>query len=122
MAADWVAVDPSTRDTADTWTEIGYVSGEGKQKVQSVTSPAPQPGQPRPGHSYRYDPTNRTSYLDLAGLTPAAGYSTRVTYDAAYRTLTSTDAAGAHDDLDLGRQGPADLQHGRGRADVDHGL
>lgn len=95
LVADWVAVDPATRDTTESWTQIAYVAGEGEQKVASVTSPAPAPGQPRPGHSYRYDPANHTSYVDVAGLTPAVGYATKVTYDTADRLLTSTDADGA---------------------------
>lgn len=96
LAADWVAVDPVGRGgTTDTVTFIEYDnSTAAKPKVTSVTEPVPTPGQPRPRTFYRYDPANRQTFIDTAGLTPATGFSTKVTYDEADRLLSTTDATG----------------------------
>ncbi|WP_245782337.1 PA14 domain-containing protein [Actinokineospora terrae] len=95
LAADWVAVNPGVRDTADTYTAIGYDNTAAvKPAATSVTSPAPSVGAARPGHSYRYDRPNRIAYTDIAGITPAIGFSNKVTYDDADRLLSATDATG----------------------------
>jgi RHS repeat-associated protein len=94
LGADWVAADPANHPAADATTQITYTTVNGKPAASSITAPVPAPGQPRPQHSYRYDPANRTSYVDVAGLTPAVGFYTKLTYDTADRTLTSTDATG----------------------------
>jgi RHS repeat-associated protein len=92
LANDWVAVDPTTRNNDNSTWQIGYDTGG--TIATSITAPAPQPGQPRPRHSYRYDPTNKQSFVDVAGLSPATGFFTKVTYDAAWRLLSTTDATG----------------------------
>ncbi|WP_409463266.1 PA14 domain-containing protein [Amycolatopsis sp. GA6-003] len=94
LAADWVAADPASRNLIDYYTTIGYADQNGKTQVTNVTESAPGPGQPRPKTTYRYDPANRTSYTDTAGLSPATGFASKVTYDDADRTLSVTDAAG----------------------------
>ncbi len=98
LVADWVAKDPATRDTAETWTEIRYGTDEDDDpllphKVKSVTSPAPAPGKPRPGRSYRYVSGSETQ-VDVAGLSLPGGFARRVTFDAALRSLTDTNATG----------------------------
>ncbi|MEV5300269.1 PA14 domain-containing protein [Amycolatopsis methanolica] len=89
-AADWVAVDPTNRDNDTTRWLVAYTSG----KATSVTGPAPAVGAARPAHSYRYDPANSQTFTDVAGLTPETGFFSKVTYDSAYRTLSTTDATG----------------------------
>ncbi|HYQ68088.1 PA14 domain-containing protein [Actinophytocola sp.] len=92
LVNDWVAVDPTTRSTPESTWAIGYDAGG--TVATSITAPAPQPGQPRPRHGYRYDPANHRSFVDEAGLSPAVGFFTRVTYDDAWRLLSTTDATG----------------------------
>ncbi|RLK62005.1 PA14 domain-containing protein [Actinokineospora cianjurensis] len=95
LAADWVAVNPGVRDTAATYTAIGYDNTAAVKPVAtSVTSPAPVTGASRPAHSYRYDRPNRIAYTDVAGITPAVGFSNKVIYDDADRLLSTTDATG----------------------------
>ncbi len=96
LAVDWVSIDPGTRQTDDTLTKIDYDTSTSKPKAASVTLPMPAPGQAalRPAHSYRYDPANRQTYVDIAGLTPATGFALKVTYDEADRLLTTTNSAG----------------------------
>ncbi|RLK60779.1 RHS repeat-associated protein [Actinokineospora cianjurensis] len=95
LAADWVAVNPGVRDTAATYTAIGYDNTAAVKPVAtSVTSPAPSIGASRPAHSYRYDRPNRIAYTDIAGISPAIGFSSKVTYDDADRVLSTTDANG----------------------------
>ncbi|WP_275895924.1 MULTISPECIES: PA14 domain-containing protein [Amycolatopsis] len=95
LVNDWVAVDPATRYTNfDVMTKIDYDKTSGKPKAVKVTEPQPAPGQPRPETSYRYDPANRQTFTDTAGLNPAIGFASKVTYDEADRTLSTTDAAG----------------------------
>ncbi|RJQ86676.1 hypothetical protein D5S19_11055 [Amycolatopsis panacis] len=106
LAADWVAADPASRNLIDYYTTIGYADQNGKTQATNVTEPAPAPGQPRPKTTYRYDPANRTTYTDTAGLNPAVGFSGKVTYDDADRTLSTTDAAGK---TSLQEWGPNDL-------------
>ncbi len=95
LAVDWVAVDPANRDLATTKTQIAYDTST-PPKATSVTLPAPDGGAstPRPAHSYRYDPANSQTFVDVAGLSPAVGYASKVTYDGSYRPLTLTDATG----------------------------
>jgi RHS repeat-associated protein len=93
LAGDWVAVDPPSRNTPDSTWQVGYDTGG--TIATSITAPTPQPGQPRPRHSYRYDPANHQSFVDIAGLTPLpTGFFTKVTYDDSWRLLSTTDATG----------------------------
>ncbi|SER12773.1 RHS repeat-associated core domain-containing protein [Actinokineospora terrae] len=95
LAADWVAVNPGVRDTAATYTAIGYDNTAAVKPVAtSVTSPAPTSGAARPQHSFRYDRPNRIAYTDIAGITPAIGFFNKVIYDDADRLLSTTDATG----------------------------
>ncbi|WP_233224144.1 PA14 domain-containing protein [Amycolatopsis sp. BJA-103] len=95
LVNDWIAADPANRSAAaDLRSEITYDSSSGKPKGVKVADPAPVPGQPRSATSYRYDPANRQTFTDTAGLTPATGFTTRVTYDSIDRTLSTTDSAG----------------------------
>lgn len=95
LAADWVAIDPVDRPSTTTMTLIGYDTTTGaKPKVTSVTEAEPAPGRPRPQHAYRHDPANRQTFVDVAGLSPATGFFSKVTYDEADRLLSTTDATG----------------------------
>ncbi|MBP2325458.1 RHS repeat-associated protein [Kibdelosporangium banguiense] len=88
---DWIAADLANRDLPALATEIAYIDHDGRKKASTVTQPPPAVGQPRPAHAYRYVTATETQ-MDLAGLSPAAGFARKVTFDEAYRTLTDTDA------------------------------
>ncbi|HVV12772.1 MAG TPA: PA14 domain-containing protein [Amycolatopsis sp.] len=90
IAADWVALDPTNRDNDNSRWVIGYTGTQ----AASVTAPAPTIGAARPAHSYRYDPANSQTFTDIAGISPAVGFSSKATYDTAFRQLTATDATG----------------------------
>ncbi|GAA3689142.1 PA14 domain-containing protein [Lentzea roselyniae] len=93
---DWVAQDPATRNIAETYTAISYTDLGGRRAAANVQTPSANGlanGQ-RLGHTYRYDRANRQSFVDIYGLSPAAGYALKVTYDDADRLLTNTDATG----------------------------
>jgi RHS repeat-associated protein len=94
LAADWAAVDPANRNTIGTYTTVGYTTLNGRVHGFRTTAPEPAPGQPRPRHTYRFDPANHQTFVDADGLSPATGFFSRVTYDDAYRLLTTTDATG----------------------------
>lgn len=94
LVNDWVAVDlPNRGPLTEVLTAIGYDTGTGKPRATSVTLPAPAVGQPRAGRTYRYVSGTETQ-VDFAGLSPATGYGRTVTFDAALRQLTDTDATG----------------------------
>lgn len=94
LALDWAAVDPTNRNTIDTFTAILYTGLNGANVPQKITGPAPTPGAAKPEHDYRYDPANQQTFVDVAGLSPSVGFASKVTYDSAERLLTSTDATG----------------------------
>jgi RHS repeat-associated protein len=94
LAGDWVAADPAGRSGPEALYIVDYDRTGPKPRAKSVQAPVPVPGQPRPQRSYRHDPANRQTFVDQAGLSPATGFFTKVTYDAALRLLTSTDATG----------------------------
>lgn len=94
VANDWVNVDPATRNTIAIYTAIQYVSSGGVFQPTKVISPAPEPGAARPEHDYQFDPVNRRTLVNEASLHPTLGFTTKVTYDSAYRMLTSTNATG----------------------------
>jgi len=107
LVNDWIAADPTNRaSAADVRSEITYDGSTGKNKAKTVTAPAPAPGQPRSMKTYRYDPANRQTLLDTAGLTPASGFASKVTYDATDRTVSTTDATGK---VSAQEWGPKDL-------------
>ncbi len=88
LAADWVANDPATRDNDTTRTLVGYDTAA-SPRATVITAPAPLPGENRPARTYTYGAGQTT--VDVAGV---SNHDTFVTYDAAMRPLTSTDAAG----------------------------
>ena len=96
LAVDWAAQDPANRNIAETYTTVDYGVVGARRGAVNVLAPAPngQAGANRPWHAYRYDLPNRQTFVDVAGVTPASGYSTKVTFDDADRQLTSTDATG----------------------------
>ncbi|WIY02434.1 PA14 domain-containing protein [Amycolatopsis mongoliensis] len=95
VANDWIAADPGNRKASegDLTHTVGYDT-TAKPKATSVVSAVPALGQARPSRAYRYDPANRQTFTDIAGLNPAAGFFSKVTYDDADRTTSTTDAAG----------------------------
>jgi RHS repeat-associated protein len=96
LAVDWSAQDPATRNIIETYTVVNYGTVGTRKGATSVQAPTPdgKPGGHRPAHSYRYDPANRQTFVDLAWHNPVSGYFTKVTYDEADRQLSSTDATG----------------------------
>lgn len=94
LGADWLAADPVNHSDTDPTTYIAYTTVNGKPAVSAISSPVPAPGQDRPYRAYRYQPANRTTFVDVAGLTPAPGFFSKVTYDTSDRLLTTTDATG----------------------------
>ena len=95
LANDWIAADPANRkaNEGDLTTVITYDTGV-KPKATNVSLSVPAIGRPREGNTYRYDPANRTTFVDTAGLSPAVGFSSKVVYDDADRALSTTDSAG----------------------------
>jgi RHS repeat-associated protein len=95
IANDWIAADPANRKAkeGDLTTTIGYDTSA-KPKAGGVSFAVPAIGQPRSGRTYRYDPANRQTFVDIAGLSPTTGFYSKVTYDAADRALSTTDATG----------------------------
>lgn len=89
LAADAVAAGVAPDDDT-TRTLITYDTAG---RAASVTLAAPKTGVARPARSYRYTTAGETQ-IDVAGLAPAAGYASKVTFDGAGRTLTGTDATG----------------------------
>jgi RHS repeat-associated protein len=98
LVNDWIAADPANRaNRTDILTVLTQDTTPGKPKATNVTLPVPdgRTTTPRPAHSYRYDPPNRQTFVDVAGVTPTIGFSRKVTYDDADRALVTTDASGA---------------------------
>ncbi len=94
-AADWVARDPATRSNDQANYVVHYLdAGTAKPQVLQVYEPKASPDVERGRHGYRYNADQRTTHVDVDGVSPATGYFTKVTYDAAFRQLTSTDATG----------------------------
>ncbi|MEU4448304.1 PA14 domain-containing protein [Actinosynnema sp. NPDC050801] len=94
-ASDWVARDPANRNTDAANYVVHYVDHTAaKPLIRQVYEPKAAADVERGRHGYRYDPAQRTTYVDVDGVTSASGFSTKVTYDAAFRQLTSTDATG----------------------------
>ncbi|WP_410603193.1 PA14 domain-containing protein [Amycolatopsis sp. lyj-90] len=95
LANDWIAADPANRKSgeADLTNQITYDTAA-KPKVTGFTASAAALGQSRPARAYRYDSANRQTFVDVAGLSPAPGYFSKVTFDDADRTTSTTDATG----------------------------
>ncbi|GDY32781.1 hypothetical protein GTS_44140 [Gandjariella thermophila] len=127
LVNDWIAADPANRaNRTDILTVVGYDnSANPKPKATSVTLPVPDGSTttPRPAHSYRYDPPNQQSFVDVAGLSPAVGFAEKVTYDDADRTLTTTDATGKTTSHTWNvKDQPLTSTDTAGRTGVHHGL
>lgn len=94
-AVDWVAQDPANRNNDRASYIVHYVDHTvPKPLARQVFQPKASADVERTRHGFRYDPANRTSYVDADGLSPAIGFVTKVVYDDAFRLLSSTDATG----------------------------
>nr|WP_249409123.1 PA14 domain-containing protein [Frigoribacterium sp. CFBP 8751] len=97
LANDWLAVPNTGRvDAPAVKTQIAY---DDKGRATSVTLPAPDgvTENTRPQKTYAYGPVTGagTATVDVAGLTvPAGAHAMTVTYDDAWRQLTSTSPSG----------------------------
>ncbi len=90
-ANDWLAADSSRAIDQNTATTITYQDG----KATSVTLPAPDgvTSASRPAKTYTYG--TGTSFVDVPALgLPSGTHATTVTYDAAWRQLTTTSPSG----------------------------
>ncbi|KTR20323.1 hypothetical protein NS330_06455 [Curtobacterium citreum] len=88
---DWLAADSSRAIDQNTATTITYQDG----KATSVTLPAPDgvTSASRPAKTYTYG--TGTSFVDVPALgLPSGTHATTVTYDAAWRQLTTTSPSG----------------------------
>ncbi|MCG8922254.1 PA14 domain-containing protein [Lentzea sp. CC55] len=94
-AADWVSQDHVNRNTdAANYIVHYYDHTAAKPIARTIYQPYTTHGEERGFHSYRYDTSAKTSYVDIAGITPIIGFSRKVVYDDAFRLLSSTDATG----------------------------
>ncbi|WP_245822051.1 PA14 domain-containing protein [Lentzea waywayandensis] len=94
-AADWVSQDHANRNTdASNYIVHYYDHTATKPIARTIYQPYTTHGEERGYHSYRYDTGTKTSFVDIAGLNPAIGFSRKVVYDDAFRLLSSTDATG----------------------------
>ncbi|MFD4670569.1 PA14 domain-containing protein [Lentzea sp. NPDC058450] len=95
LGADWVSQDHANRNTdAANYVVHYYDHTAAKPVVRTIYQPITTPGEERGFHSYRYDTGAKTSFVDIAGLTPAIGFARKVVYDDAFRLVASTDATG----------------------------
>jgi len=88
LASDWLAADLSRSNNDDVFTLVGYTwaDPDPMRKATSLSSPMSAPGdatRPRVVHTYRYEPSNKQSFVDITGLTPATGFASKITYDDA---------------------------------------
>ncbi|MBW5420801.1 hypothetical protein GKQ77_04340 [Streptomyces sp. BG9H] len=92
LVMDWIAVDPSRRDTAAARYRIGYAKDS--PRAAAVTGPEPTGFATTPTGSPRHDYTYRQGGADVrvAGVETAQGWARRTTYDTSGRLLTDTDA------------------------------
>ncbi|MBD8729437.1 hypothetical protein IFT45_16015, partial [Frigoribacterium sp. CFBP 13707] len=97
LANDWLAAPNTGRvDAPAVKTQIAY---DATGRATSVTLPAPDgvTENTRPQKTYAYGPATGagTATVDVAGLTvPAGAHAMTVTYDDAWRQLTSTSPSG----------------------------
>lgn len=86
LASDYV--DRALRADNDLLrTVVDYVG----ERATSVVLPEPQPGHPRPAHSYRYVSASETQ-VDVAGLPQSAGFFRKVQFNGAGQVTADTDA------------------------------
>ncbi|RUQ10137.1 PA14 domain-containing protein [Curtobacterium sp. HSID17257] len=97
LTNDWLAADTSRDPAGPVTTDIRY---DGKNRATSVTLPAPDgvSSASRPQKTYTYGEEdaarNRTSAVDVAGITVPNGHASTVTMDAALRQTSATSASG----------------------------
>lgn len=94
LGSDWVSVDPVRNRQETTYVVLYYDHTAVKPVVSQIQPPIPTEGASRPSRTYRPDPSNRRTFVDIGGISPPIGFSTLVTYDDAYRLLSTTDATG----------------------------
>lgn len=90
-ANDWLAADSTRTVNTNTATTIAYTDG----KATSVTLPAPDGVTPasRPLKTFTYG--DKTSFVDVPALgLPSGTHAETVTYDDAWRQLTTTSPSG----------------------------
>jgi YD repeat-containing protein len=93
LAADAIAAGRLVND-ATVRTEIAYDSTARTAKATAVTFPKALPGDTfRSGHTYRYVSSTET-WVNMAGVTTASGWSRKVTFDTSARLIADTDALG----------------------------
>ncbi|OIH94366.1 PA14 domain-containing protein [Curtobacterium sp. MCBA15_001] len=97
LTNDWLAADTSRDAAGPVTTDIRY---DASDRAVSVTLPAPDgvSSASRPQKTYTYgDPDtngNRSSAVDVAGITVPNGHASTVTMDAALRQTSATSASG----------------------------
>ncbi|WP_394616589.1 PA14 domain-containing protein [Lentzea sp. JNUCC 0626] len=95
VAADWVSKDHANRSNDRANYIVHYYDHTAAKPVaRQVFQPQVAADVQRTQHIFRYDPAQRTSYVDVVGFSPAVGYFTKVVYDDAFRLLSTTDATG----------------------------
>jgi hypothetical protein len=95
VANDWVTIPGHTASDANA-TTITYDSA-GRAVTVSLPAPDGVTISSRPQKTYTYDTANSTTYVDVTGLNLTGspiGHAGKVTYDAGWRTLTTTSAMG----------------------------
>jgi RHS repeat-associated protein len=92
LANDWLAANSSVTSGPAQVTEITY---DAQGRATSVTLPAPDGAtlSTRPQKMFDYASAG-TTYVDVAGLTVPGGHALTVTYDSAWRQLSTTSAMG----------------------------
>ncbi|WP_216093152.1 PA14 domain-containing protein [Curtobacterium sp. UCD-KPL2560] len=97
LTNDWLAADSSRNAAGPVTTDIRY---DGTDRATSVTLPAPDgvTSASRPQKTYGYGAPdtngNRTSTVDVAGITVPNGHASTVTMDAALRQTSAASASG----------------------------
>ncbi len=92
LANDWLVANPTVTPGPAQVTEIAY---DAQGRATSVTLPAPDGAtlSTRPQKLFDYASAG-TTYVDVAGLTVPGGHALTVTYDSAWRQLSTTSAMG----------------------------
>ena len=92
LANDWLVANPTVTPGPAQVTQIAY---DAQGRATSVTLPAPDGAtlSSRPQKTFDYAATG-TTYVDVAGLTVPGGHALTVTYDSAWRQLSTTSAMG----------------------------
>lgn len=95
LQADWVAVDPGTRDTSAARTVITYANDNWRaQKVTLPSATGSLSDNARGYHEYVYTTPVQTR-LNVSGISPPQGYFGQTDFDPAGRQYGWTDSTGA---------------------------